>query len=108
MSNAHGKYTFVEKPNADYMAIRLKEEKYGTFIYKYGKIQFGPQEGEDRIHVNFDYEIIENTVPLTNETLDSPEFVNFLGDILVDIVEQSLLLDKEGEFALVTPKETGV
>jgi hypothetical protein len=110
MKSVHGKYTFVEKPNADYMAIRLTEaDKYGTFIYKYGKIQFGPQTDEEKIRVTFDWSIIENSIPLTNEILDSNEFVNFLGDILVDIVEHSLMEQREGEFAMVTPKSyTGV
>jgi hypothetical protein len=66
-------------------------KKWGGLVYRYGKTKFGPISHHDECHVKFDYVVLENPGQISNEVMESREFVDLLGDILVDIIEQSLI-----------------
>ena len=83
------RYVFVEKVDVDYAAIRLMEEKYGNLIYHYKAIRIVPIEKDDLARVTFEYNILENPGNLKDDIFEGVEFINLLGDIVVDILVTS-------------------
>jgi len=82
------KYLFVQKEGEDHTYIKLVEEKYLGIVYKYGKVQFASQPKEDgTLPMRFDYEIIKNPDEIK---FDEQEFINYIGDILVELLEKQL------------------
>jgi len=82
-------YTFVQKEGDDFTCLKLLSEKYDGIIFKYGNVGFGPKENEDgTLPLIFDYDIIRN--PNKKELGDETEFVNHIGDILLELMEKQL------------------
>lgn len=86
--NSH--YEFVDElyeENSTY-PIRLTEEKYNGTILRYDKIQVREiYDDEDDVTLKFEYEFIENPHKINR---DDPVFNNYLGDILVNIIINTL------------------
>ena len=86
--NSH--YEFVDElyeEDATY-PIRLTEDKYSGTIVRYGKVHMKElYEDEDEATLKFDYEFLENPHKITDH--DSV-FNNYLGDILVNIIINTL------------------
>ena len=66
------------------LPIKITEGKYEGLVYKYGKISF-IEEGE-HVRCNFNYDIIENP----NNITEDQELINFLGDIVVHVLEEEI------------------
>tara|TARA_B100001093_G_C26589110_1_gene910681 strand:+ start:197 stop:427 length:231 start_codon:yes stop_codon:yes gene_type:complete len=67
----------------------LLSEKYEGIIYKYGKVGFGKDENPDgSLPMMFDYDIIKN--PNKKELGDEKEFINHIGDILLELMEKQI------------------
>ena len=82
------KYLFVQKDGDDFTCIKLIEDKYLNVVYKYGKVAFAKDERPDgTLPMKFDYDIIKN--PNEIDT-NSQEFINYIGDILVELLEKQL------------------
>ena len=82
-------YTFVQKDGDDFTCIKLLSEKYDGIIYKYGKVGFGKEENPDgSLPMIFDYDIIRN--PNNIDLGDEKEFINYIGDILLELMEKQL------------------
>lgn len=82
------KYLFVQKDGDDFTCIKLIEDKYLNVVYKYGKVAFAKDEKPDgTLPMKFDYDIIKN--PNEIDT-NSQEFINYIGDILVELLEKQL------------------
>jgi hypothetical protein len=82
-------YTFVQKEGDDFTCIKLLSEKYDGIIYKYGKVGFGKDENPDgSLPMIFDYDIIKN--PNKKELGDEKEFINHIGDILLELMEKQI------------------
>jgi len=82
------KYLFVQKDGDDFTCIKLIEDKYLNVVYKYGKVAFAKDEKPDgTLPMKFDYDIIKN--PNEVDT-NSQEFINYIGDILVELLEKQL------------------
>ena len=83
------KYVFVQANNKDFTAIKLTKGKYKNVILKYGKVAFAKNENKDgTLPMKFDYTIKQNPNNLDlNENVD---FLNYIGDILIEILEQQL------------------
>ena len=82
-------YTFVQKEGEDYTCIKLTSEKYDGIIFKYGNVGFGKDENPDgTLPMIFDYDIIRN--PNKKELGDEKEFINHIGDILLELMEKQL------------------
>ena len=82
-------YTFVQKEGDDFTCIKLLSEKYDGIIYKYGKVGFGKDENPDgTLPMIFDYDIIRN--PNDKDLGDEKEFVNHIGDILLELMEKQI------------------
>ena len=86
------RYIFAQKQGDDFSCIKLLEGDYEGIIYKYNNIKFSETENEVRqIPLKFTYDIMVNPKKVDVESID---FKNYIGDILIEIVEQQL---KEGK-----------
>ena len=82
-------YIFVQKEGEDFTCIKLTSEKYDGIIFKYGKVGFGKDENPDgTLPMMFDYDIIRN--PNKKELGDEKEFINHIGDILLELMEKQI------------------
>ena len=66
------------------LPIRITEGKYEGLLYCYGKINFA--EENKNLRCNFTYDIIENP----NEINEDQELVDFLGEIVIDVLEDEM------------------
>ena len=83
------RYVFAQKGNADYSSIKLTEGKFKDVIYHYGKVSFAPEENADgKLPMKFDYTIDKN--PNDVDLLDNQEFIDYIGDILIELLEQKV------------------
>ena len=84
-------YVFAQRQNDDYTCIKLTEDKYKDIIYKYGNVGFKEVEDKEKLSVIFDYNILKNPNDID---VDTEEFINYIGDILIDLVEEQLATGK--------------
>jgi len=86
------RYAFAQKEGDDFSCVKLLDGQYEGIIYKYDKVAFekAPLDGSD-IPLRFTYDIMTNP---NEEDILSDDFRNYIGDILVEIVDQQL---KEGK-----------
>ena len=83
------RYTYAQREGDDFSCIKLTEGKYKDVVYHYGKVGFAKEENKDgTLPMKFDYTIKQNPNNLDlNENVD---FLNYIGDILIEILEQQL------------------
>ncbi len=65
--------------------IIITEGKYEGMKVQYGRISF--DEGEGELSLQFDYRLCENP----NEIEEDQDFVNVLGDILMNVLEEEMI-----------------
>jgi hypothetical protein len=83
------KYAFVQREGDDFTCIKLLQGKYKGIIYKYGKVGFAKEEKPDgTLPMKFDYDIIFN--PHEESSIDKQEFIDYIGDILIEQLEQQV------------------
>ena len=83
------RYVFAQKGNADYSSIKLTEGKFKDIIYHYGKVSFAPEEDANgKLPMKFDYTVDKN--PHDKDLLDNQEFIDYIGDILIELLEQKV------------------
>ena len=83
------KYAFVQREGDDFTCIKLLEGKYKGIIYKYGNVGFAKDENPDgTLPMKFDYDIIFN--PHEETSIDKQEFIDYIGDILVEQLEKQI------------------
>ena len=83
------RYVFAQKGNADYSSIKLTEGKFKDVIYHYGKVSFAAEENADgKLPMKFDYTVDKN--PNDMDLLDNQEFIDYIGDILLELLEQKV------------------
>ena len=78
------------KINPQIGAIKIKEGDYSGLLYQYGEVNFNERD-DDQMEVKFKYNMLENP----NEVEENQDMMNFMGDILVELLEDQL---GEGEF----------
>ena len=82
------RYAFAQRQGDDFSCIKLLEGKYKGVIYKYGKVGFGKDENPDgTLPMKFDYDIVSNP---NKADIDSKDFVDFIGDILMEQLEKQV------------------
>jgi len=91
-NNQNKKYAFVQKEGDDFTSIKLLQPPYKGVIFKYGKVRFSENENPDGTRsMKFDYDILFNP----HETdLDNKEFIDYIGDMLIEFLDEKL---KKGE-----------
>tara|TARA_R100000152_G_C6776357_1_gene205423 strand:+ start:2486 stop:2800 length:315 start_codon:yes stop_codon:yes gene_type:complete len=84
-------YTYVNHPAAEKnQAIKIKNNDYKDIVFTFGRVSF--YEVDDTPHIKFDYNVLEGEDP------KSEDFINLLGDIVVDIMEREFKLKEQGVF----------
>ena len=73
--------------SSHFTGIEILEGEYEGCVYHYGKTQL--IEEDDYMRVKFDYTIVENP----NSKLEDQNFINCMGDILVEILDNQLAED---------------
>ena len=87
------KYAFVQREGDDFSCIKLLQPPYKGVIYKYGKVGFAKEEDDKgNLPMKFDYDIIFN--PHEETSIDKQEFIDYIGDMLVEFLDDKL---KKGE-----------
>ena len=88
------RYIIPEEENTT-VNIKLLTGPYRDVIYQYGKVKFEEEKNGDT-YLGFIYNIVES--PYENDYLDQ-NFKNYIGDLLVDIIQQNLdkgMMDEAG------------
>ena len=87
------RYAFAQRQGDDFSCIKLLEGQYEGIIYKYNQVKFSTTENATgEIPLKFTYDIMANP---NKEDVKSDDFRNYIGDILVECVEEQL---KNGTF----------
>lgn len=85
------RYVFAQKEGEDYSCVKIVEGKYKDVIYHYGRVAFAPDSEklpDGKLPMKFDYTIDKN--PNDLELLDNSEFIDYIGDILLELLEEKL------------------
>jgi hypothetical protein len=86
------RYAFAQKEGDDFSCVKILDGQYEGIIYKYNKVAFETEKLDSGdIPLRFTYDIMTNP---NKEDILSADFRNYIGDILVEIVDQQL---KEGK-----------
>ena len=82
------RYAFAQRQGDDFSCIKIMDGQYEGIIYKYNKVAFEPKPLESGdIPLRFTYDIMTNP---NNEDVESEDFRNYIGDILVEVVQEQL------------------
>ena len=85
-NNIKESYVYVESKNQDQTCIGIKGGKYAGVVYKYGNVSLGEETKDGNMPFKFKFEIIDNNA-IPKEDFKE-DFMNLIGDILVDIIEE--------------------
>jgi len=95
-----GIYRVVENPDQKDAAIELKEDTdWNGLVYQYGKVQME----DDTPNLNFQRTIrrfphgLESTELNLEELLNNTELNNLMGEILVELIEETIRKEKTNE-----------
>ena len=80
---------FVSREDEDFASIMIKDGKFKDVIYNYGKVSIPEEDNlneDGTLPFRFEYNIIDN-VGISREEFNE-EFFTFIGDILVDIINE--------------------
>ena len=82
------RYAFAQRKGEDVSCIKRMEGEYEGSIYKYNNIKFSETENEQgEIPLKFTYDIMVNP---SKKDIESNDFRNYIGDILIECVEEQL------------------
>jgi len=82
------KYTFVQKTGDEFSCIKIVEGEFKNVVYTYRHVKFAPEENDEgKLPLKFTYDVHLNP---NNINIESEEFKNCIGDILIEVVEQQL------------------
>ena len=82
------RYAFAQRQGDDFSCIKIMDGQYEGVIYKYNNVKFSQTENEEgQIPLKFTYDIFLNPNKVDVEDI---EFRNYIGDILVELVEEQL------------------
>ncbi len=97
------KIAYVEKADSDFTSIKILTEPYNGIIYTYGKVKVSEPENEnenENATLIFDYRVDE-VPPIFEKSREEIEndqdFSHFIGDILVEILEDSVDHDRSSD-----------
>ena len=96
----HPNYHYVTHRDTEQQAYRINEGKYSGVVWIYDNVKFPiyndddeivPPADAEQIPLTFDIEVLYNP---TDEDLNAGEFQQTVGDILLNIIEESLEHDQ--------------
>ena len=85
------RYTFAQREGDDFSCIKITEGKFKDVIYHYGRVAFAPESEQlpdGKLPMKFDYTVKRN--PNDLDLLDNSEFIDYIGDILLELLEEKL------------------
>ena len=83
------RYAFAQQEGKDYSCVKLTEGKFKDVIYHYGKVGFAKEENADgKLPMKFDYTVDKN--PKDLDLLDNQEFIDYIGDILIELLDEKV------------------
>ena len=87
------RYAFAQRQGDDFSCIKIMDGQFEGIIYKYNNVKLSQTENADgELPLKFTYDIMANP---NNEDIKSTDFRNYIGDILVEVMEEQL---KNGTF----------
>ena len=87
------RYAFAQRKGDDFSCIKLLDGQYEGIIYKYNEVKFSQTENANgEIPLKFTYDVMTNP---NEEDVNSEDFRNYIGDILVECVENNY---KDGKY----------
>ena len=96
----HPSYHYVTHRDTEEQAYRINDGKFSGVVWLYNNVKFPIYDDNDEVvspadaeHIplTFDIEVLYNP---TDEDLNTEEFQQTLGDILLNIIEESLAHDQ--------------
>ena len=82
-------YVYVQREMDDFSCIKITEGKFKDVIYHYGKVGFaGEEDSQGKMPLKFDYTVLKK--PDNVDTLDNQEFIDYIGDILVELLDEQV------------------
>ena len=82
------RYAFAQRQGDDFSCIKIMDGQFEGVIYKYNNVKLSQTENaEGELPLKFTYDIMANP---TNEDINSTDFRNYIGDILVEVMEEQL------------------
>ena len=85
------RYVFAQKEGEEHSWVKITEGKFKDVIYHYGRVAFAPEsekQSDGKLPMKFDYTVDKN--PNNLILLDNKEFIDYIGDILLEILEDQL------------------
>ena len=82
-------YEIIDRGSDQFHHIRLKTAPYIDVIYQYGAVSLS--EEKDSLRVAFEYEIFENKHKVDTKSI---KFIEYLGNILVNNLDEILIYNK--------------
>ena len=82
------RYAFAQRQGDDFSCIKIIDGQYEGIIYKYNNVKISQTENADgELPLKFTYDIMANP---NKEDIKSTDFRNYIGDILVEVMEEQL------------------
>ena len=82
------RYAFAQRQGDDFSCIKIMDGQFEGIIYKYNNVKLSQTENADgELPLKFTYDIMANP---NSEDIKSTEFRNYIGDILVEVMEEQL------------------
>ena len=82
------RYAFAQRQGDDFSCIKIMDGQYEGIIYKYNNVKISQTENADgQLPLKFTYDIMANP---NDEDIKSIDFRNYIGDILVEVMEEQL------------------
>ena len=82
------RYAFAQRQGDDFSCIKIMDGQFEGIIYKYNNVKLSQTENADgELPLKFTYDIMANP---NDEDIKSIDFRNYIGDILVEVMEEQL------------------
>ena len=82
------RYGFAQRQGDDFSCIKILDGQYEGIIYKYNNVKISETENADgQLPLKFTYDIMTNP---NKEDINSTEFRHYIGDILIEVMEEQL------------------
>ena len=98
-------YCFIyPKDDSSIVHIKLLDGKYKDTVFKYGKVKF--KEENEQVYLLFAYDVLESVVDKPRKLEKDPDFKNYLGDLLVELMSNNIeqeIVDETGTDDIKNP-----
>jgi len=103
MENKNYKYVYVQNKLNNSGAVKITDGIYDGLIVDFGKVQFKEELNTNEMRLLFEYNV-HNTPKIHADDWEDGELVDFLGGVLINIIEDKIESGNVDEF--INPEET--